>query len=286
MKRLIINADDFGLSPEVNDGIVACHRAGAVTAASCLVNMPGFEQARRHIEENPRLDPGLHLNFTWGAPLLGKSVPLLAPGGRFRSRSSLALALALGRVPGPEIRAEAEAQIDRFASDLGIPSHLDVHQHFHTFAGVFEPVARLAAERRIPFLRLPRDSSARGPAYRYIAWRFRRRMPPLPVCSTDHFRGLSEAGRLDRRAIDRILDSLEPGLTELMVHPGYGRVPPGAPDRLAGRRAAETEALLDPELPSRLENLRIVLTSFREEAKRSGSPTAGVHPAPPARGIP
>lgn len=267
MRRLIVNADDFGLCPDVTDGILAAHRGGIVTATTCLVSFPGLEHAVLAGRSAPELDVGLHLNFTWGAPVCDRPLPRLAPGRRFRGKKGLALALVLGRVPEEEIRLEAEAQLARFTDAFGPPSHVDLHQHVHAAARVWRVVVDVMRAAGVPFLRFPAEPGVRGLAPRVLARAFsRRERPAPPPRCTDHFRGLALTGRLTSQALISLLETLPPGLTELMVHPGGPGTAADIPDRLTASRPGEQRALTAPTVRARLATLGIELTTFAAEA--------------------
>jgi predicted glycoside hydrolase/deacetylase ChbG (UPF0249 family) len=265
MKKLIVNADDLGLSPEVNAGIFHAHAQGVVTATTCLVTLEGFDDAVAGLLRHPDLDPGVHLNLTWGRPAAASPLPRLAPKGLFLGKRRLALALALRRIPEEEIQAELVAQLDRYEAHLGAPSHVDVHQHFHVFGAVWRPLEGLVRDRRIPFLRIPAEKTGGGLFIRHVGRTFRHRPRPAPPPrSTDHFRGLALPGRLETPDLIRIARDLLPGLTELMVHPGGGEVTL-YPDRLGHARHREREALTSSAVRSALHEAGVRLTSFRAE---------------------
>ncbi len=267
MRRLIVNADDFGLSVAANEGILRAHAEGIVTATTCLVNLEGLEDAASRISQHPDLDVGLHLNLTWGRPTHPTALPTLAPSGRLRGKRGLACALALGRVRTSELAAEMKTQLERFTERFGPPSHLDVHQHFHAFGPVWESTLQLATDSGIPWLRFPADTTAGGLGARWIASRFRNRgRPTAPPKTTDHFRGLSLTGRLDDAALVSLISTLPDGLTELIVHPGDADPTPLHPDRLARTRAPERDALVATSVRQALDVNQVSLTTFRAEA--------------------
>src|SRR5262245_65607776 len=97
-KRLIVSADDFGLTEKVNEGIAAAHRGGIITSVSLLANCRAFESAIEILRNNPNLDPGLHLNLTEGHPVCDPAaVPSLADRNAFLYRSPAKLAMAILR---------------------------------------------------------------------------------------------------------------------------------------------------------------------------------------------
>lgn len=154
--NLIINADDFGLTPGVNRGILDCHLAGSVTSTTLMVNMPGTADAVNMARLHPNLGVGLHFNMTLGRPLCSSAmVPTLVNAqNEFPGRAACERNLLLGKVNSCDIEREFLAQLDKFIS-FGLPlTHIDSHQHIHLFPRVFDVVAGCCAERNIP-LRLP-----------------------------------------------------------------------------------------------------------------------------------
>ena len=154
--KLIINADDFGLTSGVNRGILDCFLAGSVTSTTLMVNTPATLEAVALAKAHPALGVGLHFNLTLGRPLCPPGdVPTLLDGaGEFPGRAACERNLLLAKVKVSEIEREFHAQLDRFTS-FGIPlTHIDSHQHMHLFPRIFDIVASYCAKHDIP-LRLP-----------------------------------------------------------------------------------------------------------------------------------
>ena len=148
-RRIIINADDFGLSRSVNQAIIDVYNKGNLTSTTLLVNMPGTEDAIQQAESNPDLAVGLHFCLTEGKPLtICKS--LTQPDGAFLSRPRLFQKLYSGKVNPQDIRTEFEAQIDRFCSYGLKLSHVDSHQHILMLPRLSDPVLPLILENQLP----------------------------------------------------------------------------------------------------------------------------------------
>src|SRR5437868_11255604 len=166
-RRLVVNADDLGLHPRLDEGILEARRKGILTSASLLVTGRTAQAAVRAAQaEGVRL--GVHLCLVTALPpaLPAAQVPSLAPGGVFRgSWSALARAWALGRVRMGEARAELSAQIAR-ARELGARvDHLDAHQHVHALPGLAGVVREIADEARLPVRwpgELPRSGNVKA----------------------------------------------------------------------------------------------------------------------------
>ena len=156
MKSLIINADDFGLSPGTNAAIIECHKVGSVSSATMMVNMPAVEIAVVLAKQNPALGVGLHFNLTSGRPVSSKGEvsSLVGRDDHFFSRSEAEKKAISGQFNGEEVRRELESQLARFRSFGLTPTHLDSHQHIHLYPMVFDVVASLCIEQNLP-LRLP-----------------------------------------------------------------------------------------------------------------------------------
>ena len=261
--RVIVNADDFGFTRDVNEGIVEAHRNGILTATTLMGNGAAFHHAVDLARETPTLDIGCHLVLVQGESLArpGKALPATV--------KDLIVALALRRMDPYE---EMLPQMQRLAR-VGIrPTHLDTHKHTHLHPQVLDAVVRIANEFRVPWVRRPFDfavdadapvmKSAMALGMRATGPAFARMLGPLK--STDHFTGFQLTGRLNARSLVATLEQLPEGLTELMCHPGrLGDELRGATTRLKESRAVELAALTSPAARAAIERRGIVLTNYR-----------------------
>jgi predicted glycoside hydrolase/deacetylase ChbG (UPF0249 family) len=254
-----VNADDFGLSAGVNRGILEAHAAGVVSSVSVLVNAPGWEDARASLPATRgALGVGLHLNLTAGAPLRGGGGTLVrARTGRFHALPALVARALAGRIDPDEVAAECAAQLARLRETGATVTHLDSHRHVHVLPGIWGAAVATARREGVRFVRVPLEPlAARASSWRALlkgtalgaAWRVASRRVAA-VAHADHFHGLALQG--DRRFAARLLallDRLEPGLTELMVHPGHPDAALAAWDGggYTAPRAAELAALTSP----------------------------------------
>src|SRR5574337_184916 len=261
-RRVIINADDFGWSAAVTEGIIRAHRDGVVTSASMAVNMPAAEAAVRRLVDVPRLGVGLHLNVSQGPPLSGAGSALAGPDG-LMNRSAIGVILACAARPHllQAVEAEFEAQV-RWALDHGIrPTHLDTHRHSHAYAPIFRRVAALEQKYRVRFVRrygeqLPgADWPSTATKQRCIALvlnvlggRNATRSPALH--GTQGVWGVAHTGRIDARWLILAAQRSPPGVTEIMTHPGLPDNLPAGETRLVESRQAELAALCDPRVRS------------------------------------
>jgi hopanoid biosynthesis associated protein HpnK len=245
MRRLIINADDFGLTAGVNRGIVEAHEQGVVTSATLMANGPAFEEAIGLAQARPRLGVGCHVVLVDGAPLLNKTevASLLDGGGngsggpRFREGIGRFGALALmRRVAADEIEAEATAQIRKLQSAGISVTHLDSHKHTHLFPHVLRPLLRAAAKCgvraiRNPFERIQGAQLAASPSLwkrwtevgllRSLARQFREAVEEAGISTPDGTLAIVATGSLNERLLRLMVENLPDGTWELVCHPGY-----------------------------------------------------------------
>ena len=265
-RQLVVNADDFGLTPGINAGIVDAHRRGIVTSASLFANAPDTEGAIRIARRTPALGVGCHLALVDGIPVLPPwQVPTLAPGGRFRPTWKAFIAAALlRRFDWREVERELDAQIERLRSAGVALTHLDAHKHVHAYPPVFEIVARLARKAGVRRVRVPFERPAPTLTARHAGAAGRRRqaienLALAPWARRDRailarhrldappaFFGRVLTGHMRTADIISIVDGLPPGTSELMAHPGYvdeslSRVR----TRLRAERETEVGALTD-----------------------------------------
>ncbi|HEY2805475.1 MAG TPA: ChbG/HpnK family deacetylase [Gemmatimonadales bacterium] len=267
-RRLIINADDFGLSPGVNAGILKAVRAGIVTSISVMVNTPAFDAGMRALADvSPAPSVGLHLNLTAGTPLSPSDsvASLVDRAGRFHSLAALARRAALGLVRGDDVERETRAQLARLRERWPGVTHLDGHQHAHALPGVWRAVLRAAAvrvfRRPIEPAFLPGRPGTIKRAVLGLVFRVSG-----GAAGAVRVRGIGMHG--DRNYLDellRVIDELPEGITELIVHPGCADATVRALDSYDAPREQELAALLSLELRGRLGRKDVGLTSFADE---------------------
>jgi len=277
MLRLIVHADDFGLSEAINDGILRSHREGILTATSLMANGDAFDHAVELCRRSPALDVGVHLTLVEERPLLDPDAvsSLVGADGRFhRHATVLARRYFSGRLCLDQVRKELDAQI-RLVLSRGIrPTHLDSHQHAHMLPHLLRVVTELAREHDIPHVRYP----AEKPTWYMVTtpYRARRALELLgmsalclfgrraPVRRTDHFVGFYFGGDLGTHNLRLIINSLpRTGTCELMCHPGL----PDPETRHAHwgyHWQEEFEALVDPAIAVLIRSRDIALISFRD----------------------
>ena len=291
MRRLIVNADDFGLTEGVSYGILHAHHYGIVTSASLMANGEAFEMAVALCRRAPRLSVGVHLALTQGAPVSPalQIRSLVDDRGRLpRSPWILAYRLLTHRVSLREIEIELRAQIAKVLLAGIIPTHLDGHQHVHVLPGISGIVAKLAQEFCISSLRCPIEENPvsirplhdrRSPhaavlrqyltsqGVSWFARRFRVKMGQAELSSPTHFHGLSQTGYLNLETLQQILFSLPEGTSELMCHPGYAdSALAKTGTRLLSQREVEARTLMGFQPQELAADLGIQLISYHDLA--------------------
>jgi predicted glycoside hydrolase/deacetylase ChbG (UPF0249 family) len=291
LRQLVVNADDFGLTVGVNDGIVHAHDRGILTSASVFANAPATADAIRRVPLRPSLGVGVHLALVDGSPMLPPNrVPSLIEGdGRFRtSWKPFIVACLRGRIAFEEVERELTAQIDRIRSEGIRLTHLDAHKHVHAFPPIFEIVARLAQRFRIPVVRVPferwspawGDGRQRRTARRQalvnlamLPWARRDyRLASRRALRTPQFAGRTHTGVLSADSFVGLVRRLRPGVTELMVHPGFVDDALLRTDtRLLSSRAEEVQLLCAPTTQDLLvdEQIQLIRHDLALSATRS-----------------
>jgi hopanoid biosynthesis associated protein HpnK len=269
-RRLIVNADDLGLHVNINVGVMEAYRRGIVTSASLCPNGAAFDDAVKRLREVPDLDIGVHLTVVGSeAPLL-RDLPTLAPSGRLPHKfGRLFRDLALARVRREEIEAEMAAQVER-ARDAGVRiSHLDSHQHVHLHPVVLAIVIAIAQRFGIGAVRAARRvvpvRGMKAALLGMLSWPGSARVRAAGLKTPDNFVGADDSGRLDVRRLERLIEALPPGTSELLCHPGTGT------DEIAGaypdwgfRWDEETQALTAPHIRDCLRRAGVTLMSYRD----------------------
>jgi Uncharacterized protein conserved in bacteria len=161
VKKLIVNADDFGLHADVNQAIIQGHKLGCITSTSLMPTGTAAEAAAALAKETPTLGVGVHLTLVAERPVLPpEKVPSLvdADGRFFPDHMVFIKKYLMGKIAMAELRAECAAQIERI-EDWGLkPTHLDSHQHLHVLPGLFDICLELAEKHRIKKMRLPAEA--------------------------------------------------------------------------------------------------------------------------------
>lgn len=228
-RLLIVNADDFGLSPGVNRGIIAAHEQGIVTSASLMVRGPAAAEAAAFARAHPRLSVGLHVDLGEWA---------------FRSGEWVELYRVAPLADAAVVQAEIERQLDAFRDLLGHePTHLDSHQHVHRQEPVRSIVAAIGHRLGAPV----------------------RHFNPVVGYCGDFYgqdeKGLSYPDLVSAAGLIAVLEQIPAGVTELGCHPGEADLPD---TMYNSERRAELSALCDPRVRVAIDAMGVRLISFHE----------------------
>jgi hopanoid biosynthesis associated protein HpnK len=269
-RRLIVNADDFGLSPSVNAAVIRAHREGILTTASLMVNEAGFAEAVQLAKENPKLGVGLHLTLLLGhSALPPEKIPGLVNARREFSRSPVGVGLAyfFRRGLREQLRAEIRAQFEKFHA-TGLPlDHVNGHLHLHLHPVIFKILMEDSEQLGLRHLRLTRDCLARSRRMTHGRWFYRashaaiyewlskRAREPLRQRGIKHAQitfGLLQNARVDEEYILKLLPELPPGDSELYAHPSFGKC------------EHEFNALVSPRVKKLVSRLGISLVRYQD----------------------
>jgi hopanoid biosynthesis associated protein HpnK len=240
LRRLIINADDFGLTSGINRAILEAHQQGIVTSTTLMANGPAFQDAVQLSQSLPKLSVGCHVVLTDGQPVLDASqVSTLVEGQSLRFRDPLSkvlLATFAGRLDENQIEAEAQAQIRKLQAAGIVVSHFDSHKHTHLLPQILRPLLRAAKACGVRAVRNPfgpvrfgtiRNRPKLWKRYgelrvlRVFAGKFRRAIEQSGLKTPDGTLGIVNTGALDESLFHSILRSLPHGTWEFVCHPGY-----------------------------------------------------------------
>lgn len=294
MRRLIINADDFGLTSGVNRGILEAYQRGVVTSATIIANGPAFSEASTLAKSVPGLGVGCHVVLVDGCPLLPASeIATLAAAGEknahFHGRlAGFAARVLAGKIDPDQIEAEATAQIRKIQAAGVSVSHFDTHKHTHLLPAVLRPLLRAATKCGVRALRnpFPPDSVVPLPVLfsriglwkryaqlkylRRFAAQFRLAVREAGLFTTDGTLGVATTGHLNRHLFQTIVERLPEGTWEFVCHPGYNDADLQATHtRLKASRARELEVLSSTEARLALTRQDVELISFRDLAPAS-----------------
>lgn len=280
MRRLIVNADDFGLHAAVNQGIQVAHTDGIVSSASLMAGGAAFDEAVQIAEQCPELGVGVHLTLVGARPVLpAADVPsLVDETGCFYASYPLFLKRFLsGKIRLAEVERELAAQIEQVRLSGIQPSHLDSHQHLHVLPGLGGIVLDLARRFSIRAIRIPAEPvtfvGATPPTLGRLVGRggltmlanlFRQHAAAAGIRTTDHFFGMLAGGQLTEAALLAILQQLPTGDAEVMTHPGLTDPSLAALYPWGYQWDAERQALAAAAVRQLVADRQIRLISFRE----------------------
>ncbi len=269
-RRLIVNADDFGRSPSINEAVIRAHREGILTSASLMVNEPACLEAVKLAKENPRLGVGLHLALLCGRSALTRErIPgLINRSGEFTDRPiSAGTKYYFRRQLRAQLQLEIAEQFERFSATGLVLDHVNGHLHIHMHPVVFRILMEGARQWGITRFRLTRDRfwlNARlaGGAWTYrvshaaiyqvLARQSRKELLRSGIRFTASVFGLLQNGRVNTDYIARLLRTLPPGDSELYSHPSLEDF------------EHEFEALISPKVKELVRAERIELIRYQD----------------------
>jgi hopanoid biosynthesis associated protein HpnK len=270
VRRLIVNADDFGLSSSVNEAVVRAHREGILTTASLMVNEPGFDEAVKLAMENPKLGVGLHLTLLQGhSALPPEKIPGLVNARAEFSNGPVGVGMKyfFRSDLREQLRAELCAQFEKFRS-TGLPlDHVNGHLHLHLHPVIFKILMEDSEKLGIRHLRLTRDCLARSrkmsrghwfyrishaAIYEWLSSRARKVLEQKKIRHAQITFGLLQNARVDEDYILRLLPELPSGDSELYSHPSLGEF------------KHELDALVSPRVKGQIKKLGIELICYQD----------------------
>jgi len=275
-RYLIVNADDFGLTKGINNGIIKAFREGVVTSASLLSVGRYFDNAIELAKENPGLDIGIHLCLTEERPVLEKKdIPGLVDKNScfLKPRWNFIFCYILGKIRYAEVEKELDAQI-RKISEKGLQiTHIDSHGYMHMLPGVLAVVMKLAKKYNIKIIRYPNEkiSFYNLKWHRFVQFCFLDLLCLLAKFSpgyrdfirTDYFFGFMDSGQLHERAIKKTLATFKRGVAELICHPGERDDESGIYKHWNYDWQGELKALISGNVKKSIEESKIELAAFR-----------------------
>lgn len=285
MKQLILNADDFGLTPGVNEGIIRAHQDGILTSATLMATSRAFDDAVARAKSTPRLGVGCHLVLVGGkAVSQPEEIPsLVDAAGKFPPTLPQFVAkVSSGTVRSRDIERELRAQIGKVRGAGIEPTHVDTHKHTHAHPVVMKALGRVVHEMGITRVRKPAEELAASwesqscgerswgrlasaAAVRAVTPWFQSLARTYGLNTPDHFLGLAMTGRLSAAVLRQLIDLLPEGSTEIMLHPGICDADLASTgSRLQQQRQLEMDALLAPEVRAAVERNGVRLITYRD----------------------
>lgn len=263
MKRLILNADDLGLTSGINRAVVELHQAGHLTSTTLMASSEQYEEAVACAIANPKLGVGCHVVLVDGRSVAGaEKVPSLidpATGELRITLGAFVMELLRGHLHASEIEAETIAQIRRLQKSGIHPTHIDTHKHTHLFPAVLDAVLRGAHRCGVRAVRNPFEPAWSVKATHGAPWKrmvqvmalrlmhhaFRRLVKKYKFVTTDGSIGILATGTLNAATIESLIKAMPDGTWELCCHPGYNdEALAKVRTRLHESREIERDALL------------------------------------------
>lgn len=235
MKRLIINADDFGLHLSVNKAVIEAHQKGCLTSTSIIPSGKAFDHAVLLALKNPGLGIGIHLTLVAEAPVSNPDcIPSLVTSTKVFNTQypQFLLNYILGKINLDEVRLELFAQVEKVVNTGIKVTHLDSHQHLHVLPGILDIVIEIAKKYNIKAIRIPDESYLFLGGYpfkpfrmiaraglTFLAKRARTKISKYGLNTPNNFFGMLAGGNMQEKYLANIIRQLPEGISEIMVHP-------------------------------------------------------------------
>ncbi len=265
MKKLIVNADDFGLTRSITDGIIKGASNGIVRSVSFIVNTDAFEYSVMQAKRFPGLDIGIHI--TWvgeDGPVAENVESLVSDKNFYQNWKWVVVNRLLKRIKLSDAEREARAQIEKLLIAGIQPSHIDSHQHLHLLPGFSEIILGLAEEYNIPFIRCPETNGKRFFYINYLSKRLRKVLKRKNFPEQPASLGFEWRGRFSLSALAKIVNSLYSDVSELIIHPGFEDEHLHNKYRWGYNWERELDCILSEEAKKILNKNNVKLTSFKE----------------------
>ena len=269
-RRLIVNADDFGRSPSINEAVIRAQRDGILTSASLMVNEAGFDDAVALARQNPKLGVGLHLTLLCGhSTLPPEKIPGLVSAWREFSDRPVSVGFRYFAKKGlrEPLRAEIHAQFAKFRATGLLLDHVNGHLHMHLHPVLFGLLMEDAAQLGLRHMRLTRDDyrlnrrlaagrwfyrAAHAGIFRMLAPRAGRQLQGLGIRHTEFVFGLLQDSHVDEPFVLKLLPELPAGDSELYSHPSLDKF------------KHEFDALISPRVKEQVARLGIQLIRYQD----------------------
>lgn len=280
MRKLIINADDFGLHKTINSGIIKGFQGGVITSTSIMPTACDFDHAVNLALQNPHLGVGIHLTLVGETPVcsLKKVRSLITAQDQFFSKYPHFLwRFITQQIRLTEIKTEFSAQIEKVIQAGITLTHLDSHQHLHILPGIIDIVIELAKHYKIAAIRIPDEAyffTGKFPfsygriiarnGLTLLARAARRKGREHGIQMPDHFFGMLAGGNLSEEYLLNIIEILPSGTSEIMIHPGEDDGELESQFCWNYNWQAELSAITSPHVTQSIQRNKVRLISFGE----------------------
>ena len=278
MKKLIVNADDFGRRPLINQAVAEAVDKKGLLSASLMAGEPYFAEAVEIAQKRPQLGVGVHLTLVDGRPVLpAEEIPTLAVhhGCFLPDHGAFVKHYVQGKIARADIEKELAAQLDKVMQTGIVPTHVDSHQHMHMLPGIFPLVLKLAAERGIKRVRISQgiygNPFTPWPGIGDLVGKFgletlscidRRQAKAQGFVCPDNFVGQVAGGAVTAEFMKELAEKFAAGSVEVMLHPGLKNEALIAETGWQHDYEAEFHAVCDAEVQEKLSRKGIILSNF------------------------